>query len=129
MFENLISSMPLAQLLGIRIQGADKNLVEGSLQVREELCTFGATLHGGTMMAFADTLGAIAAFINLPEGAHGTTTIESKTNFLRLAPAGSTITAKVTPINIGRRLSVWTTNLMNEQDKRIAVITQTQLVL
>ena len=129
MYEELVSSMPLAQLLGISINRADKDLVEGSLQVRDDLCTLGGTLHGGAMMAFADSLGAVAAFLNLPDGANGTTTIESKTNFLRAAPAGTTVTARVTPINIGRRLSVWTTTLISEEGKHIAVITQTQLVL
>ena len=79
-------------------------------------------------MSLADTLGAIGAFLNVPEGSSGTTTIESTTKFLGGAPAGATITAETTPIKTGRRLSVWQTMISNG-DKPVAVVTQTQLVL
>ena len=89
----------------------------------------GGILHGGAIMAFADTLGAIGAFLNLPEGAQGTTTIESKTNFLSPAKEGSLVKAETTPVNIGRRLSVWQTRISREDGKAVALVTQTQLVL
>ena len=80
------------------------------------------------MMAFADTLGAIGAFHHLPPGA-GTTTIESKTNFLAPAKEGSTVLGESTPLHVGRRSSVWQTRLSREDGKLLALVTQTQMVL
>ena len=79
-------------------------------------------------MAFADNLGAIATILNLPEGA-GTTTIESKTNFLAPAPVGSTVVGECTPIHRGKRTMVWQTRISTEQGRLVALVTQTQLVL
>ena len=106
----------------------DKTRVVGRLTVREELCTSGPILHGGAYMAFADTLGAVGAFLNLPAGAR-TTTLESKTNFLGSARIGETITAETTPLHIGRRSSVWQTRITNAGGRLLAVVTQTQMVL
>ena len=80
-------------------------------------------------MAFADSLGAIGGFLNLPEGASGTTTIESKTNFLGRAAAGAKLTGTTTPVSIGKRLSVWQTEISSEDGRSVALVTQTQLVL
>ena len=80
-------------------------------------------------MALADTLGALGALRNLPEGASGTTTIESKTNFIGAAKEGETVRATCEPVHIGRRTSVWTTRLETEAGKPVAVVTQTQLIL
>ena len=129
MNESLINTMPFAASMGIEITHADANSVEGNLLVRDDLCTLGNSVHGGALMAFADSLGAIAAFFNLPEGATGTTTIESKTNFLRAAPAGSRIRARTTPVSAGKKVCVLTTSIETEDGKPVAVITQTQLVL
>lgn len=129
MYEEYVSTMPLAQLIGVEITQADASLVAGTLHVRDDLCTLGGTLHGGALMALADSLGAVAAFLNLPEGSRGTTTIESKTNFLRPAPAGTTVTARTTPISVGKRLSVWMTEVATEEGKPVAVVTQSQMVL
>lgn len=129
MTNELVASMPFAEQLGVEIVRAEKTIVEGRLRVRDDLCTLGNTLHGGAVMALADSMAAVAAFLNLPEGASGTTTIESKTNFLRPAAAGTTVIAKTTPIKVGSRLSVWTTTILTEQGKAVAVVTQTQLVL
>jgi 1,4-dihydroxy-2-naphthoyl-CoA hydrolase len=129
MNSDIAASMPLAKLLGITITQADNELVEGTLQVKEELCTLGGTLHGGAIMTLADSLGAVAAFLNLPEGATRTTTIESKTNFLRAAATGTTVIGRTKAVNVGRRLSVWTTTISGEDGKQIAVVTQTQLVI
>jgi uncharacterized protein (TIGR00369 family) len=98
------------------------------MRVREDLCTQPAVLHGGAAMAFADTLGALATLVNLPEGA-GTTTLESKTNFVAAAPVGSDVIGETTPVHRGRRTMVWQTRLSNPEGRLLALVTQTQLVL
>ena len=119
---------PLAATLGIEVIEATKERVVGRLKVRPEICTSGHILHGGAIMAFADTLGATGAFLNLPDGA-ATTTIESKTNFISGAKEGTTVTAESTPVHVGKRTSVWTTKIMREDGKLVAVVTQSQMVL
>ncbi len=126
---NPANTMPFSRLMGIEIVAATKERVTGTLLVRPDLCTSGGIIHGGAIMAFADALGAIGAYLALPEGAKGTTTIESKTNFLRAAAEGSIVTAETTPINIGRRLSIWQTKITREDGKLVALVTQTQMVL
>jgi uncharacterized protein (TIGR00369 family) len=128
MDEFVRSGQPLARTLGIEIVEASKTVVRGRLKVRPEICTSGHILHGGAIMAFADTLGATGAFLNLPDGA-GTTTIESKTNFISGAKEGTTVTAESTPLHVGRRTSVWQTRIMREDGKLVAVVTQSQMVL
>src|SRR5215469_10724402 len=120
------TTQPFAALIGIEVVEAGKTRVVGRLAVREALCTAGQILHGGAYMAFADTLGAIGAGLNLPEGA-GTTTLESKTNFLGSARLGETITAETTPLHVGRRSSVWQTRVSNAEGRLLALVTQTQL--
>jgi 1,4-dihydroxy-2-naphthoyl-CoA hydrolase len=122
------SPLPFATLLGIEFTGASPECVTAELVVRDELCTRPAVLHGGAIMAFADTLGAAATILNLVEGA-GTTTIESKTNFLAPAPAGSKILGEATPVHRGRRTMVWQTRITTETGRLVALVTQTQLVL
>jgi uncharacterized protein (TIGR00369 family) len=122
------STQPFAALIGVEITSQDKARVVGRLTVREDLCTAGPILHGGAYMAFADTLGALGAFLNLPAGAR-TTTLESKTNFLGSARVGETITAETTPLHVGRRSSVWQTRITNHDGRLLAVVTQTQMVL
>ena len=126
---NPANAMPFSKLMGVEVTAAGPEGVEGTLLVREDLCTAGGILHGGAIMAFADALGAIGAFATLPEGAGGTTTIESKTNFLSAAKLGTTVTGRATPLSIGRRISVWQTEITGENGKRVAVVTQTTLVL
>ncbi len=126
---NPADTMPLARLLGIQVSQADANQIVGTMTVREDLCTVGNAVHGGTLMAFADSLGAIGAFLSLPEGANGTTTIESKTNFLGRAVSGTVLTGTATPVSLGKRVSVWQTQIRDPEDRLIAQITQTQLVL
>jgi 1,4-dihydroxy-2-naphthoyl-CoA hydrolase len=96
--------------------------------VRADLCTGGGILHGGAYMAFADTLGAIGGFLNLPPGAR-TTTLESKTNFLGSAKVGETITGEASPLHIGRRSSVWQTKISSEAGRLLALVTQTQMTI
>jgi 1,4-dihydroxy-2-naphthoyl-CoA hydrolase len=97
--------------------------------LREDLYTPGNAVHGGAVMAFADAIGAAAAIINLPEGAQGTTTIESKTNFIAAAKAGITLRAVATPVHRGRRAQVWQTRIETAEGKLVALVTQTQMVL
>jgi uncharacterized protein (TIGR00369 family) len=120
--------MPFAELLGIRILSAAPERLTAEMVVRENLCTLPAVLHGGAVMAFADSLGAYATLLNLPEGA-STTTIESKTNFLAPAPAGTTVTGECAPLHRGRRTMVWQTRITNGQGRLLAIVTQTQMVL
>ena len=119
---------PFARLLDIRFLSAAPERLTAELHVRDELCTVPAVAHGGVLMAFADTLGATATMLNLPEGA-GTTTLESKTNFFAPAPAGSTVTATCVPLHRGRRTMVWQTSIANAEGRLLALVTQTQMVL
>jgi 1,4-dihydroxy-2-naphthoyl-CoA hydrolase len=116
------------ETLGIRITSATPDAVNAELTVRDHLCTVPGILHGGAVMAFADTLGAVATSLNLPEGA-GTTTIESKSNFFAPGRAGTVITAECTPLHKGSRTMVWQTNVRAPGGRLIAQVTQTQFVI
>ena len=120
--------IPFAELLGIKILTAGPERVTAEMTVRSELCTNPAVLHGGALMAFADTLGACATFLNLRDG-QGTTTLESKTNFLAPAPVGTKVSAECAAIHRGKRTMVWQTRITSEQGKLIGIVTQTQMVL
>jgi 1,4-dihydroxy-2-naphthoyl-CoA hydrolase len=115
-------------LMGVRIVEATPEKIVATMQVRPDLCTTGRNLHGGAYMAFADTLGGVGTFLNLPPGAR-TTTIESKTNFLGAALAGTVVTAESSPLHRGKTTMVWQTRISNEAGKLIAVVMQTQMVL
>lgn len=115
-------------LMGIRFTEASAERVVATMQVRPELCTTHGVLHGGALMALADTLGAVGTVQNLPDGT-GTTTIESSTKFLRAARVGSVVTAECTAFHRGRTTMVWQTLVRGEDGKVCAVVTQTQLVL
>jgi 1,4-dihydroxy-2-naphthoyl-CoA hydrolase len=120
--------MPLAKLLGVEFVSAAPEKVVARLKVREDLCTIPAVLHGGAVMAFADTLGGAATILNLKEGVW-TTTVESKTNFLAPAPAGTVVTGECTPVHRGKRTMVWQTRITTAEGKLVALVTQTQMVL
>jgi 1,4-dihydroxy-2-naphthoyl-CoA hydrolase len=127
--ETLQSRMlPFAELLGIKLTAAAPERVTGEMQVRDDLCTSPAVLHGGALMALADTLGACATVLNLRDGA-GTTTIESKTNFLAPAPVGSIVTGECVAIHRGRRTMVWQTRITGQNGRLLGIVTQTQMVL
>jgi uncharacterized protein (TIGR00369 family) len=115
-------------LMGVRLIEATPERIIATMQVRPDLCTTGGALHGGALMAFADTLGAVGTILNLPSGAR-TTTIESKTNFLGAAGAGTQVTGESTPLHRGKTTMVWQTRISSEAGKFIAVVLQTQLVL
>jgi 1,4-dihydroxy-2-naphthoyl-CoA hydrolase len=124
---DLTKMVPLAGALGIELQSADPDEIRGTMPWRADLCTSGNVLHGGALMAFADTLGATCAFVNLPEGAV-TTTIESKTNFLRAVTDG-VVTGVAKPLHVGRRTIVVQTQLSRDDGKPAALVTQTQAVI
>jgi len=124
-----IAPLPYAHLLQIEIVEASKEKIIGRLKVRPEMCTGGHILHGGAIMSFADTLGAFGAMHVLPEGAQGTTTLESKTNFLGSAKEGDSVIGTCTPVHAGRRTSVWQTSIVTEAGRKVALVTQTQMVL
>ena len=127
--ELLQTTMPLAVTLGITASEASAERVVGHLAWRPELCTAGDMMHGGTVMALADSVGGACAYLNLPEGAAGTSTIESKTNFLGAVREGATVTATATPLHVGRTTIVVETELRLDSGKLIAKTTQTQSVL
>ncbi len=121
--------MPFAELKGVTFTEAERDRVVARMLVRPDLCTLNHTIHGGAIMAFADSVGAAATVINLPDDAKGTTTLESKTNFIGGAKEGTTITATATPIHRGRRTQVWQTRVESEEGKFVALVIQTQMVL
>jgi 1,4-dihydroxy-2-naphthoyl-CoA hydrolase len=122
------STMPFAGTIGSELLEADAAGVRAHVAWDESRCTAGGMLHGGVLMSLADSAAAVCAFLNLPEGASGTTTVESKTNFLRAVREG-TVTATSTPLHKGRRFVVVETELTDDQDRLIAKVTQTQAVL
>lgn len=117
----------LPELLGMQLAEVTPDRVRATLLVRPDLCTGGKVLHGGSIMAFADTLGAIGTIVNMPQGA-STATIESKTNFLGAAVEGATVTGEATPVHKGRTTQVWQTRITSADGKLVALVTQTQIV-
>lgn len=127
--EALGASMPFAKLVGLKFTAADKSRVQATVTVGADHCTAGSIAHGGFLMTLADCVGAIGAFLNLPEGAKGTTTTESKTNLIAAAPVGSVLTATAEPVSTGRRLQVWQTRIETAEGKLVALTTQSQMNL
>jgi len=118
----------LPDLLGIDLAEVTPERVVANLVVRPDLCTAGGILHGGSIMAFADTLGAIGTIVNMPQGAT-TATIESKTNFVGGAPSGTSVRGEATPVHKGRTTQVWQTRITGSDGKLVALVTQTQIVM
>lgn len=121
-------SMPYTQRLGVEVLEHGPELVRSRLAWEPSLCTIGGVMHGGVLMALADSTGAVCAFLNLPKGGQGTTTVESKTNFLRGVSAGYA-TASATPLHVGRKFVVVETAIRDDNNKLVAKVTQTQAVL
>jgi uncharacterized protein (TIGR00369 family) len=121
------SMMPFAKLVGFEVSAASATEVRGTIEWRPELCTTNGILHGAALMALADSLGAICAFLNVPPGA-GTATIESKTNFFRAVRSG-TVDATARPLHVGKSTIVVQTDLLDSDGRRVAQVTQTQAVL
>ena len=124
---DLASAVPFAAELAITVGAAAPEEVTGQMPWTPEHCTAGGVLHGGALMAFADTLGAVCAFLNLPEGAT-TSTIESKTNFFR-AVRGGEVKGVSHPLHVGRSFIVVQTQLTDDEERSVALVTQTQAVL
>ena len=125
----LADMVSFVKYLGIQITEVTAEQVTGQLLVRPELTNHLPNAHGGVFMSFADALGAFGAQYHLPEGAEGTTTIESKTNFMRAVQEGDTLHGICKPLNVGRRLSVWQTDITRGDGKLAAQVTQTQIYL
>ena len=121
-------SMPFSEFLGVELVEVTPERVVARLLVRPELCTRPAVLHGGALMALADTLGGVATVLNLAEEA-STTTLESKTNFLTAIPEGDTATAECTALHRGRTTMVWQTRVTRGDGRVAAYVTQTQLIV
>ena len=125
--ESLLAQMPFSVACGVELTSATAAEVTGDVAWAPERCTSGGLLHGGAVMLLADTLGGICAFLNLPEGA-GTATIESKTNFFRGVREGR-VHATTHPLHVGRTTIVVQTDLIDDRERRIAQVTQTQAIL
>ena len=123
--EQLRDVMPFAVLIGIELLEAGPELVRGRLAFAQERCTAGDLMHGGALMALADTCGGVCAFLNLPEGASGTATIESKTTFLRAVREGA-VTSTTRPLHRGRTMIVLESELARDDGSLAAKVTQTQ---
>jgi 1,4-dihydroxy-2-naphthoyl-CoA hydrolase len=125
--EGILSTMPFARAIGIEILSASPTEVKMRLPWAEDRCTVGGALHGGALMALADSAGAVCAFLNMSGGS--TTTVESKTNFFRAVRAGSAV-AVSQPLHVGKRFVVVQTNVLDEATgKLVTQTTQTQAVL
>jgi uncharacterized protein (TIGR00369 family) len=124
----MYEAMPFARTLGVELLEQSRDAVVGRLAWHESRCTTGGALHGGTLMGLADVLGGLCAFLNLPEGAAGTTTIESKTNFLR-AVRDRYVEGTARTLHAGRTTIVIDTELRDADGRLVARVTQTQAVL
>jgi 1,4-dihydroxy-2-naphthoyl-CoA hydrolase len=125
--DDVLAAVPFAGELGIELVAAAPEEVRGSMRWAPQFCTVAGVLHGGALMSFADTLGAICAFLNLPDETT-TTTVESKTNFFR-AVRGGRVTGASRPLHAGRRFIVVQTNLVDDEERLVAQTTQTQALL
>lgn len=123
--EQIRDTLPFATLVGIELLEVGPELVRGRLAWAPERCTAGGLLHGGALMSLADSCGGVCAFVNLPDGAVATATIESKTNFLRAVREGA-VTATTRPLHRGRTLIVLETELSDDRDALVAKVIQTQ---
>jgi 1,4-dihydroxy-2-naphthoyl-CoA hydrolase len=123
--EQIRDTMPFARLIGAELLEVTPELVRGRMEWAPERCTAGGLMHGGALMALADGCGGTCAFFNLPEGAIGTATIESKTNFLRAVREG-VVTATTRPLHKGRTMMVIETEIAGADGRLVAKVTQTQ---
>jgi uncharacterized protein (TIGR00369 family) len=124
-------NLGLAKHLGMRFIEATPQRVVGELEIREEMCTLGGAIHGGTLMALADTAGAVGTLSFLeknPAAGKGTATLESKTNFFAAARSGK-VRAESTPLHKGKRTHVWQTRITDENGKLLSLTIQTQMIL
>lgn len=125
---DLNEAMPFGALLGVEVDEASAEEVRGGLQWVADRCTAGGILHGGALMGLADSLGGLCAYLNLPDGASGTATVESKTNFFRGVREGR-VTGVARALHVGRTFIVVQTDLRDDQGRHVAQVTQTQAIL
>ncbi len=125
----IVQLVPFSAHLGFELMACDAKAVVVEVELKPEHCTAGGTAHGGFLMTLADFAGAAGAFQVLPEGAKGTTTIESKTNMMAAASVGTRLRATATPVHVGRRTSVWQTRVETPDGKLVSLTTQTQMAL
>jgi 1,4-dihydroxy-2-naphthoyl-CoA hydrolase len=125
---DLNAAMPFGALLGVELEAASPEEVRGGLAWAPERCTAGGVLHGGALIGLADSLGGLCAYLNLPEGASATATVESKTNFFRAVRRGR-VTAVARPLHVGRTFIVVQSDLRDDDGRHVAQVTQTQAVL
>jgi uncharacterized protein (TIGR00369 family) len=114
--------------LGVRFLSASRDELRAELAIPRELCTLPGRMHGGALMAFADTMGAYGTVLNLEPGT-STTTIESKTNFFASGVEGGKVVAVCTPLHRGKSTMVWQTRIERDDGRLVALVTQTQMVL
>lgn len=126
--EQALDSMPFSRAMGVEFTLVTADEVRARVGWAPERCTIGGALHGGAIMALADAAGAVAAFLNLPAGALGTTTISSGTNFARAVRDGHA-EAVSRPLHTGRTTIVVETDVVDAEGRRVARVTQTQAVL
>ena len=119
---------PYARHIGIRLTSASPERITAEMEIVEDLNNANGVAHGGALMSFADTLGALGTVANLQPG-FVTTTLESKTNFIGAAPVGSTILGEATPIHRGRSTMIFQTRITTKEGKLLALVTQTQMVM
>lgn len=124
--EQLPEMVPLMRTLGMQVRRAAPDEVVGSMGWDADRCTIDGVLHGGAVMSLADTVGAVCAFLNLPEGAT-TSTIESKSNFFRAVTEGD-VTAVARPLHVGRTTIAVRTEVTDDRDRLVAHVVQTQAV-
>jgi uncharacterized protein (TIGR00369 family) len=125
-------NLGLARHLGMRFVEVTPDRVVAELEVREEVCTLGGAIHGGTLMALADTAGAVGTIAFLeknPSSGKSTATLESKTNFFAAAMKGSKVRAESTALHKGKRTHVWQTRVTREDGKLVSLTIQTQMIL
>jgi 1,4-dihydroxy-2-naphthoyl-CoA hydrolase len=126
--DQIAAAMPFGALLGIEFVDASADEVRARLAWDESRCTAGGVLHGGALMGLADSAGALLAFLNLPAGAQGTATIESKTNFFGAVRSGH-VEARSRPLHKGRTTIVVETDIHDADERHVARVTQTQAIL
>lgn len=129
LLDSLQSRLPdYPRALGMVYIEASSDRLVAEITVREDMSNGNGTIHGGALMTFADTLGAVATYLNIPRD-KGTTTLESKTNFIAPAPIGTRLIGEATPLHRGTRTQIWETRISTAEGRLVAKITQTQLVL
>jgi 1,4-dihydroxy-2-naphthoyl-CoA hydrolase len=121
-------ALPYSKLLGIEFLKTSADEVQAKMAISADHCTVPPIAHGGSIMSLTDTVGGVATFVNLPEGAVGSITIESKTNFMRATPVGGTLFATATALHKGKQSHVWQTRVEAENGKLVAITTQTQII-